>query len=414
MRPRQELIDLFSTFVQFEGDRFSGWVPDGRLRRQMQQRLATVPTAAAEAKAMESAWVLYWYQHWRPGEDDPNPLVLGHLSAYLQEACYWATLRTVRKLSQSQYPMSDCFQMAIAQTATVLRRFQPNRGASLKVFAQLVFPSLLAEELRKLQVANFCTDLGLLRRVSKKRLLEALRQVGLTPGEIAQYQLAWICFKALYVPVQAGANSLPPADTNLWTQIAHLYNQEHPSQLAGAATDCPPARMERWLMQSAGWVRSYLYPPIDSLNVAKPGEGGGEWQDDLTQPGETSLLLELINQEEEQERQTQQQQRQAAIATALTQLDAETQTILQLYYQQGLTQQAIARQLQLSQAKVSRRLDKARQTLVCQSQAALNISPDPDRIEEMSAAIDIWLEIYYGGLQADAGSDTVMLEAKPS
>ncbi len=414
MRPRQELIDLFSTFVQFAGDRFSGWVSDGRLRRQMQQRLATVPTATAEAKALESAWVLYWYEHWRQERDRPSPLVFGHLSAYLQEACYWAATRTVRKLPQSQYPVSDCFQMAIAETATVLERFQPERGASLKTFAQMVFPSLLAEQLRQRQAAHFCTDLGLLRRVSKKRLLEALRQVGLGPGEIAQYQLAWMCFNALYVPPQAGAKSLPAADTNLWTQIAHLYNEEHPRQLPGAATDCPPARMEQWLMQCVRWVRSYLYPPIDSLNVAKPGEGGGEWQDDLTQPGEPSLLLELINQEEEQTRQAQQQQLQAAIATALTQLDAETQTILQLYYQHGFTQQEIERKLQLTQPKISRRLKTARKTLVRQSQVALNITPDPDRIEAMSAAIGVWLEIYYGSLPADPSSAAVVLEAKPS
>lgn len=407
MRPRQDLIDLFSAFVQFEGDRFRSWVQDARLRRSMQRSIST--SASSSHSAPESYWAMYWHQHWLQTCDKSPSLALGHLSAYLQESCYWAAERIMRKLSDPQYPLSDCFQMAIAEVATVLKRFKPERGASLKTFANLVFPSLLAEQLRQRQEANFSTNFGLLRRVSKKRLLEALRQVGLSPNEIAQYQLAWVCFNALYVPEQTGTKSLPDINADLWLQITTLYNTERRSQLGGTTSDCTPVMIERWLNQCASWVRAYLYPAIESLNVPKPGlDAGGEFQDDLTNPEQESLLADLITLEQAQESQKQQADLQTAIATALSQLDSQSQTILQNYYQQGLTQQQMAQSLNISQPTVARRLTKARETLlkalVQWSQATLNISPTPHRIKDMSAALEEWLGVHYGELNPDSGS----------
>lgn len=39
MRPRQTIIEMFSTFMQFEADCFSGWACDLKLRRSMQSCL---------------------------------------------------------------------------------------------------------------------------------------------------------------------------------------------------------------------------------------------------------------------------------------------------------------------------------------------------------------------------------------
>jgi RNA polymerase sigma factor (sigma-70 family) len=413
MRPRQDLIDLFSAFMQFEGDRFRGWVQDGRLRRNMQRNLANC--ASPPQPAPEAYWVLYWYQRWTQPSDTATALAFGHLSAYLQESCYWAAERTVRKISDTHYPLSDCFQMAIAKVHTVLKRFKPERGASLKAFANLVFPSLLAEEIRVGQEVTFSTNFGLLRRVSKKRLIEALRQVGLSPTEIAQYKLAWVCFNTLYVPKQVGTKSLPQVDADLWLKITTLYNTERRTQLDRATPDCTPAIMEGWLNQCAAWVRAYLCPAIESLNVAKLGlESGGEMQDDLANPEQESLLADLINLEQDQESQKQRADLQTAIATALTQLEPKLQTILQLYYQQGLTQKQIMRTLSKSQSTVSRDLGKARETLLTAlvqwSQTTLNISPTPHRIKEMSAALEEWLGVHYTELYPDSSSITAEKE----
>lgn len=369
--------------------------------------------SALESRSLERFWALYWCQCWHQGD----ALAEGHLAAYLQEPCYWAAQQIVRKFTSVQFGVADYCQMGMAEMHTVLKGFKPDRGASLKTFANLAFPSLLKDQLRQRQEANLCSNLSLLRRVSKKRLLEALRQAGLSPAAIAQTQLAWLCFNALYVPTQTGTNQLPTVERSLWVAITNLYNTERRKQLESSVPEANPETMARWLNQCATWVRAYLYPSVGSLNVPKVGlESGGERQDDLTDPLQESLLTALVLQEDDQERQEQWTQLHSAIVAALAQLTAESQILLRLYYQQGLTQQQMMQQLQMSQATVSRRLTKAREALLLAlvqwSQQRLNKVTTPNQIKDMSAALDEWLGVHYGVLSPDSSGGTAGKETK--
>jgi RNA polymerase sigma factor (sigma-70 family) len=190
-------------------------------------------------------------------------------------------------------------------------------------------------------------------------------------------------------------------DRQLWLAIANLYNGERQQQLDEPGLECGPEILERWLNQSATWIRAYLYPPVESLNLPKPGlESGSEIQDSLTDEQQDSLLGDLIAQEEQEERQTQRSQLQDALVDAIAKLEAKSQELLRLYYQEGKTQQQIMQELQMSQATVSRRLTKTRESLLTAlvqwSQATLNISPNPNLIKDMSAALEEWLGGYYG------------------
>ncbi|MBD2328728.1 sigma-70 family RNA polymerase sigma factor [Alkalinema sp. FACHB-956] len=450
MHLRQELIALFSTFVQFEDDRFSSWATDARLRRHMQQYLSTQRLSMqhlsvqnlsvqnlsvqnfstpgqnrdlshSDLSHSEGEWTLYWHQRWVQSDSpSSNSLPLGHLTAYLQESCYWAASQTLRKVANvplaAQYGLSDYFQIAIAKVETVLKQFNPDRGTRLKNFAHLAFSSLLRDYLRQRQDVALCTNLGLLRRTSKKRFLEALEQVGLSSGEIAQYRLAWTCFNALYdrsLQNPSQSVSLPSAqapsgiqqfsnlDPELSLAISQLYNRERHSQIDRTAPECQPETLERWLNQCAAWVRSYLYPSVESLNRPLLGEETDtDFQESLADPQGESFLAALIAQEDLQERQRQREHLHQAIATRLATLEPQSQEILRLYYQQGLTQQQMMQYLQMSQATVSRRLTKARETLLLKivewSQEQLNISPTPNLIKDMSAALEEWLGVYYG------------------
>ncbi|MGI0493753.1 sigma-70 family RNA polymerase sigma factor [Alkalinema pantanalense CENA528] len=425
MHLRQELIALFSTFVQFEDDRFSTWATDARLRRSMQSMQQSLEASQRrEACHSEAGWALYWHQRWLQGNaPTPAPLPLGHLTAYLQESCYWAASQTLRKVANAsgvQYGLSDYFQIAIAKVQTVLKQFNPDRGTSLKNFGHLAFSSLLRDYLRQRQEVALCTNLGLLRRTSKKRFLEALERVGLSAQEIAQYHLAWLCFNVLYgqalsspsqsspsqsSPAQSGIQQFTTLDPHLAIAITQLYNRERHNPLDlpidRSAPECQPETLERWLNQCANWVRSYLYPPVESLNRPLLGEETGtDFQDSLADPQDESALAVLIAQEDLQERQHQREHLHQAIAARLAILDPQSQDILRLYYQQGLTQKQMMQQLQMSQATVSRRLTKARETLLLKlvewSQEQLNISPTPNLIKDMSAALEEWLGVYYG------------------
>lgn len=403
MRSRQQITELFSTFLQFEADHFDRWVTDARLWRRMQQlqqregqqregqQRERQQLQTAEAPTSERFWVMYWHNLW---QTQPQPADL-HLTAYLQEACYWAAQQTVRKFADLQYRLSDCFQIAIAEVNTVLKGFNPERGASLKTYANMAFNSVLRDALRQRQIVDLCSNWTLLRRISKKRLLEALKFGGLSDA-IPQYQLAWVCFKTVYVPPTA-AERLPKLDTAFWEKVADLYNVER-QQLLTPGTAIDAATLERWLSQTAGWVRSYLYPAVGSLNTPKFGEDTTEVQDMLAADGADSLLSELVAEEETADRANQQAQLNQALSDAIANLDRQSQDILRLYYQQGLTQQQIMGELALSQASVSRRLSKARENLLTatvQWSQSLNIAVNPALIKEMSTAIDEWLNLRY-------------------
>jgi transcriptional regulator with XRE-family HTH domain len=81
---------------------------------------------------------------------------------------------------------------------------------------------------------------------------------------------------------------------------------------------------------------------------------------------------------------------------ALEALDPQTQTLLDLYYQQGLTQQQIAAQLEIKQYTVSRRLSSAQETLLRSlarwSQETMHITLTSPVVKQMSIVLEEWLE----------------------
>ncbi len=384
MHPRQSIIPIFSTFVQFNADRFHNWATDSKLRRSMQSSLNKTPQETSE-----NFWVLYWYNHLRKNQVE---IAKEHLIAYLQEACYWTSQKTSASFTSTQYRLPDCFQIAIAQVDKVLKGFNPNQGFILKNYASVIFGSVIRETLRQRREIDICTEWGMLRKISQKRLVESLEYAGLSPDTITAYLLAWNSFKTLYVPTQANATrQLSRPDDQTWEAIAKAYNSQSSQQVT-------PQILETWLLNCARQARIYLYPPSTSINVTPPGQDAGEWVDNLA--GEVdSVLNQIITQQEEQTRISQQSEINKVLAVAVAQLEPEAQQILQLYYSQGLTQQQIAKQLVLQQYTVSRRLTKARETLLRNlakwSSDNLHISVTSDILKNMSTVMEEWLQAYY-------------------
>ncbi|MBD2095822.1 sigma-70 family RNA polymerase sigma factor [Trichocoleus sp. FACHB-591] len=393
MHPREGITEIFSTFVQFEADHFSHWAVEPKLHRSMRRCLEQ----SFKAPSSEAFWALYWYKLW---QDSSPQLATLHLSAYLQETGYWTALQAIKKFTNPRYTLADYFQMAIAEVETVLQDFKPEKGASLKTYAAMAFSSLLTSSLRQRHEVDICSNWSLLRKISKKRLVEALQQAGLAPTTIAQYRLAWICFNQIYVQAVLG-EKLPPPNRSVWEAIAKLYNTERHHQLTSLSSDCQPEMLERWLTNCAGWVRAYLYPPINSLNALKPNWELGEVQDDLPDLHSESLLSELVAQEEMQTRRSQRSHLHQALIAALAQLDSQSRKILHLYYSESWTQQQIMQECAMSQASVSRRLTKARESLLTAlvqwSQEKLHSSPTSIQIKDMSMALEEWLKMMKGG-----------------
>ncbi|MEA5572784.1 sigma-70 family RNA polymerase sigma factor [Calothrix sp. UHCC 0171] len=396
MRSRQEITELFSSFLQFESDRVSGWATDARLRRNMRN----YQNSLAQIEPSQKFWVVYWYKLWNT---EPESLAKAHLSAYLQESCYWAAQKTLTSISTTQYSLSDYFQMAIAQVDKVLKGFKPEVGFSLSSYASAIFSSELKEILRQQGEIDICTNWRLLRKLTQKRLVESLENAGLREAEIASYVLAWKCFQARYIPQQpTGTRKLPKPEPETWAAIAQMYNSQR-HNLPNPGAESTKETMEKCLVACAKASRAYLYPSFTSLNTPRGDEGSTEFIDNLPDKlpelKQESLLSEFIAQEEESDRQAQLNNMGNILEAGLKEIDSEARQILQLYYAQGLTQQQIAKQLEIKQYTISRRLTKVREALLLKlanwSRDTLHISLNSTVLNYINTVIEEWLKSFY-------------------
>ncbi|GAX38374.1 sigma-70 family RNA polymerase sigma factor [Nodularia sp. NIES-3585] len=382
MQPRQGIMEIFSTFVQFDADRFSVWATDSKLQRSIKRCLEQYP----EQKS-ENFWVLYWYKIWQV---ESSPLAVGHISAYLQEVCYWAAQKIAGNFI-SQFSIADCFQMANSCIYKILKNFNPEYSTNLKSYAEYAFDRFLKDSFRLGKEADICTDWALLHKISRKRLVNSLTNAGFDGQIINSYVLAWECFKELYTSESQTIRKLGKPDTTTWQAITGLYNRQSLSQLT-------PETLEKWLSTCAKAVRNFLYPKFVSVDAPIPGQESGDLLDTLAADLPASLLTAIIAQEESTARQTQQAQLNQILLDALAGLDIQSQKLIQAYYQQKLTQQQVAEQLEIKQYTVSRRLTSIKRSLLTTltqwSQNHLHISPTPVVVDAMSKSLEEWLNNY--------------------
>ncbi len=385
MHPRNNLVEIFSSFLQFDADRFRSWATDAKLRRSMLNCAKQIPQETSD-----NFWALYWYKVWN---SQSERIAKEHLLAYLQESCYWASAKAANTFASIQYNLSDCFQVAIAKFDKVLQGFNINSGFRLKSYASATFGSIIRDTLRQRHEVDICSVWGLLRKTSQKRLIESLQAQGLPEDTIAAYVLVWNCFKTIYVPTQASSTrQLPRPDEETWQSISQVYANQ-----TNGVIDSPT--VEAWLLNCASSIRKFLYPSVTSINAPVGGEDSFEWVDTLAANEQDSLLNEIIAAEEEQKKLSQQSEINTILVSAITQLDAQIQQILHLYYAEGLTQQEIAKQLEVKQYTVSRRLSKTKETLLrcfaAWSQEKLHISLTSDILKNTSTVMEEWLQSYY-------------------
>ncbi|MGB3636037.1 MAG: sigma-70 family RNA polymerase sigma factor [Rivularia sp. (in: cyanobacteria)] len=392
MRSRQGITELFATFLQFDADRAIGWATDARLRRNITNRQQKL----SKPEDSEDFWVSYWYKEW---QSQTQNLASGHLTAYLQEVCYWAANKTATNFSSAQYTLSDCFQAIATKTDKVLQGFKPNMGFNIKNYASAIFSSELKELLRQQKEVDISTDWRLLRKVTQKRLIESLENAGLNPQIVERYVLVWKSYQALYAPrKEKGTRKLAKPDDAVWQSIAQLYNQERKTQLTQSGPECKGETAEKCLVACAKAIRAYLYPNMTSLN-ATTGDNSGEFQDILPQLRQDSLLSEIEVEEEIQERKSQQSKIGDVLIAAIGELDEQGQNTIKYYYQGDLNQSQIAKQLGVKQYTISRKLSKCKQTLLIKlatwTKESMHISLDSSVLDYMSTVLEEWLQNYY-------------------
>ncbi|MBR8835094.1 MAG: sigma-70 family RNA polymerase sigma factor [Stigonema ocellatum SAG 48.90 = DSM 106950] len=390
MQPRQYIVDIFSTFVQFDAHRFSDWVTDRKLRRSMQNCLDQI-----SQEKSENFWVLYWHKVWLGNH---YPLASAHLTAYLQEVCY----RVARKIAMNfarEWSVADFFQTAIAHVHKIFKGFHPEYGSNLKSYAELAFTNILKDNLRQRQEADICTDWALLHKLSRKRLVKSLQYRGFHSQTIETYILAWECFKELYAADNTKIRKLVKPEAQIWLAITNLYNVQRLSLSSSPTPAGSPETLVNWLENCAKAVRNYLYPTLVSIDAPLFEQETGNLLNILPASLQESLLTEIIAQEEATNIEEQTTELTQVLTNALAALDAQSQKLLLDYYSQELTQQQIAEQLQVKQYQISRRISSIKKSLLLTltqwSYQTLHTSPTADVLEGMSTALEEWLKVHY-------------------
>ncbi|MCS7148593.1 MAG: sigma-70 family RNA polymerase sigma factor [Geminocystis sp.] len=394
MQPRNDLMDLFSTFIQFSGDRFGGWLTDFRLRRNIEKILQQEESRSINEKFL----ALHFYRQWL---HCPNSLARNHLLAYLQEPCYLTALNVFRKFPHLPYTLSDYFQICIANYEEILRYYKPAQGTSLVGFARVGFRTILNNSLRQKAAADICTDWALLRKTSKKRLIASLKEAGLDSLTIQQYCLLFSCFQRIYTPNDKKTSqklTSPPPD--VWEKIIAAYQQQLKNypQLSENTTQLEPEKCAKILKYCALLIRQYLYPKTVSLNAAINQEESRELLETIASE-KSSPLQQIIDAEETAIRGRIYIDIQQILTESLRKLPSELSRILELYYRDNLTQKHIEQQTGIKQYNVSRKLAKAREILLKNLMAwvkdNLSIDTNIDDIKYLDTILEGWLIKHY-------------------
>ncbi|MBE9180204.1 sigma-70 family RNA polymerase sigma factor [Oculatella sp. LEGE 06141] len=392
---REELLEVFSTFLQFD-DVCQKWITDPKLRRNMQ--------AAIRSNVQERSqdfWALYWYKQWE-AENAENLVAKEHLNAYVQETCFWVARKT-EVIFDSQYTVSDYFQIAISRFDKILHGFKETKGYKFKNYALVAFRNTIRDFLIHENEVSVLHDWALLRRSSKKRLITALKQhkQGCCDADIARYVLAWSCFMKIYSP-DVRTKIITTPNKEQWKAIADLYSYRCKTELFSIVT-IDPLVLEDWMRLCAEAIRSGFSPKFISIYELAPVDRSKtefvEVLDQLTSTDQ-ALPLDLISvEEEEEERQQQRMFLNSVLLETLNCLDRDSRSLLALYYQEGLLQQQISSLLNMNQSTVSRRLERIRRSfliaLIQRGEDHLHISNDSTVLERVGAAIEEWLHIHF-------------------
>jgi RNA polymerase sigma factor (sigma-70 family) len=378
MQPRKNVVEIFSTFLRLEADRAAGWVSDGRLRR----RMLDLQEAGERSSAL---WVLYWHEVWVAKQGGAE----AHLTAYLQETCYWVARRMAG--NQRNFGLlADFFQIAIVRVPKLLQSFKPEYSPSLKKYAELGFENSLKDWLRVQHQVEICSDWKLLHRLSRKRLHNALAQAGWNTTTISQYSLAWNCYQELAMKAEG------PPMVETWTAITNAYNADRLTVGAGM-TIATPAEIETWLLTCAKSVRQFLKPTVFSADTPFSDQTSGSPLD-LIADSNLLLMDRLVAHEEEMVRSQQLTQLKAVLDEAIASLSPPEKDLLQDYYQNQIIQSDMAKKLGIQQYQVSRQLERVRRSLlkkiILWVQKNLHISPTPSVVESMGCSLELWLKDY--------------------
>ncbi|MBW4668780.1 MAG: sigma-70 family RNA polymerase sigma factor [Cyanomargarita calcarea GSE-NOS-MK-12-04C] len=246
MNKREDIIQKFSTFLSFgdkNNSKYLFWQTDLKLERQMRHIAESNLGTQADFWAryfLKIAKGIFSTQEMRTGENNSemtfSSVMAGkHLSAYLQEACFW----TAQKLYQHfiflrhKYSIEEYFQISNSVAnppIKILKNFNLEYSqANIEGYAKTAIIRAVKNKIYQQDVEAKRTKFsgyGLLKDLSKKELKESLESAAINQEQINLYCLVCQCFDEIYQASDGfSGRSLSAPNQKQLQEIALCYNQ---------------------------------------------------------------------------------------------------------------------------------------------------------------------------------------------
>jgi hypothetical protein len=462
MLKSRTLKEKFTTFLDISTNKYGVW----RKSIEFTKGFDTVcRNSDPSRRDSEQFWIEYWLEQSKKTTTDlpviqsNQPKILlppahHYLVCYLEETVYFTTKKAINDFASLNLSHSELMQVArvelldLEKFSKFFGEYDRTRG-SFNKFAGLKVGASVSEFLCMKTALRKYSPTGLLRVVTPKYLKEALINYGTIATNntnlLAQYFLAWQCFKEIYVPRQeARSQRLEWPNRPQLESIVARYNQ----------LVCQPLESKR-SSKSTAWLQSgiislenisinsktideYLNicvralnlkisPPIDSLDrpLINSSDNNHLTLGDTVENERVDLARdEIIEEQESRSREWNEIER--IILNSYDRLPSQDRKILQLDLGISITQTDIARIFGLidnkgkeQQYKVSRSLSRSKKPIlkdmVAWSLDRFNVTPQ--KIDDISQAIDDCLSKYIRGncswilgkYLAEQGTDLVEL-----
>ena len=377
IKKRSNLNDKFSTFLTVEerdGFVATRWVPEPKLRRNMERMVNLKP------KADEVFWELYWLKE--AVKAPPNSQARWHLLAYLEESCYWTTYKICQNLTNRGVNLVEVLAIAklvIVDNLENLFAKYDSHISRFKTYAQLKLKDYILEELRRREkIEKTRSDWGLLRSLNPTSVQRALQDYGFPKSRQTLYQLAWSCFKAIYVPTPSpnSRKLLPPTNQQLEAMVCR-YNQQRSRHQLKTAIDVQ--ELQNLLETCINAVRSqFQRTPNKAVSL-----DAFDSSSFVPEPGVYDPTIEKENREAEWN------QVSTILSDKFNGLSEETRKMMTLWLGLGFGQTEIANCFGLRQDKFSRNMKREGKTLLTELLQTLgDSSQNQEKIELSSSQID--------------------------
>lgn len=322
-----------------------------------------------------------------------------HLSAYLEETCFYLTNQELKaQLSWGYISILDVFSMArsfAAMPEKTLKNYD-FVTSQIDTFARRCIRDVTKESFLLRHYVNKYSDWGILRHVSQKKFKEALK-FNYNDANLIDHTLVAIdSYKTIYRQ-QSSAHSLPEPSIQEWQAIQTLYEQLcqrrqlPPLPDMKINIDINQAILAQLLMIAVTSTRKYfdqqLVPLSDFENLVENYEAQENFSVDSSAELVEYLAMSDLSEGLEN-----------LLRQEFDRLPIKMQNMYKLYYGLHFTQIDLGKIFNLPQHQISRLINRHLQPLLKSlaqwSQNTHNIQLNSQQINDLKSSLQDWLINY--------------------